>query len=48
MQGKKSATGKGSLYKPMPSGTGVDDGVKERIKKENRELRKHKKEKNKR
>jgi short-subunit dehydrogenase len=34
---------KGTLYTPMESGRGVDDGVKERMKKENKERRKSKK-----
>jgi short-subunit dehydrogenase len=35
----------GSLYKPMPSGTGVDDGVRERMKKEKKERKQKKKDK---
>ncbi len=32
----------GSLFKPMESGTGIDDGVRQRIKRENKELRRRK------
>ena len=35
----------GSAFKPMQSGTGVDDGVRDRIKKEKKEMRRRKKDK---
>ncbi|HYG18957.1 MAG TPA: SDR family NAD(P)-dependent oxidoreductase [Ohtaekwangia sp.] len=37
-----AASTPGSLYEPMQSGTGVDDGVRKRIKQEKKEMRKKK------